>query len=121
MNTPTRIAKTLAPEDLQPGQYITVLHETRQIAPFGAIFADQPVVTTLEPLTLTTWPCDAEILRVIEVCLPLVLVRTYKNEHRMLDVRAVQLARLRKSFAKAAIQRLRANKPESVTSETGCN
>lgn len=118
MNTQTNIAKRIAPEDLQRGHYVTILHETRQWPPIGAIFADRPISTALEPLTLTTWPCESEVLRVVDVCLPLVLVREYNRAHRLIDVRRVQLARLKKSVAKVVIERLRKNKSDS--DKDGC-
>jgi hypothetical protein len=107
------LAKTLAPEDVRPGDYVAVLSEEYEYAKFA-------------------WSCDASLsdgdnilrvrfkpretsgpLRVIDACLPFVFVKGPKGAGRTLDLRVVRLARLDRSYAKRVCKTLVKQKAKS--------
>lgn len=108
------LAKSLAPEDVRVGDYVTPLHETYDYPSF-------------------LWCCDAELtnraetvpiryvaqgsgvpLKVKAICLPFVLVTRPTGGTYALDVRCQQLAKLDAGYAKVAWQAL---KPKAKKSE----
>jgi hypothetical protein len=102
------LAKTLAPEDVRPGDYIAVLSEEYEYAAFAwscdssLSNADSILRVRFKPRE-TTGP-----LRVIDACLPFVFVKEPKGEGRTLDLRVVRLARLDRSYAKRVCKTLAA-------------
>ena len=96
------LAKSLAPEDLRVGQYVSVLRVTYEVPSYiwccCHTFGDPS-----ELVRLSLLPDEAaEPFKVKSVCLPFVLVRTASGLERALDVRRVQLARLDDRYARAA-------------------
>jgi len=106
MDKDIAISKTLAPEDVKPGDYITVLRETCELINLCALLdpmMGRPLVVRAE---LT--PCDAGApLRVVSVCLPFVLVEDGQEKSRTLDTRRQALARLDEEYARRAMKKLR--------------
>jgi hypothetical protein len=102
------LAKTLAPEDVRPGDYVAVLSEEYEYAKFAwccdSSFTDGDNILRVrfKPRE-TTGP-----LRVIDACLPFVFVKEPKGEGRTLDLRMVRLARLDRSYAKRVCKTLAA-------------
>ncbi len=101
--TSTTLARPIAPDDLRRGEYVAVLHEVAEVPSFfwccdsGLLNPHEPVSITYRPLSKDRVP-----LKVIALCLPFVLVEHPDGEHRTLDIRGCQLARLDKEYARVA-------------------
>lgn len=94
------LAKTLAPEDIRPGDYVTPLFILAEVPTyFWRMDAwDQPPE---EPVRMRFMPStQGSPLKVCSVCLPFVLVKSPNGDHSSLDLRSCQLARLNKSHAR---------------------
>jgi hypothetical protein len=102
------LARSVAPEDLKPGDVIAVLSAAQELVPYGGCeqhFQPRPVVHTV-------WMSgDGHPLRVEAMCLPFVLVSTPSGEHTTLDVRRCVLVRLSECYAAEAFKRL-ASRPQ---------
>lgn len=105
MSTPTKTIQTIGPEDLRPDDYVTVTHTTYEfVSPFG----DYSFRRTLEPVRVTCIPPTAGApLRVVEACVPFVLVRDADGRHQTLDLRRHRLVRLDADYGRRAFKRLR--------------
>lgn len=96
------LAKTLAPEEICPGDFVTLLHIIAEVPSFywlsesWTLPVDQPVRIRF------TSPSDGLPLKVTSLCLPFVLVKQVSGEQGTLDVRKCQLARLNRRYAKRA-------------------
>ncbi len=96
------LAKSLAPEDVRVGDYVTPLHEIREWPAFFW-FCDSSYDQHQEMLRVQLVPENVgSPLKVQSVCLPFVLVKPAKGKPFTLDVRRSRLARLSKSFAHLA-------------------
>jgi hypothetical protein len=96
------LAKPLAPEEVHPGDFVTVLYITYELPSF-LWCADSFRIPHDEPVRLQFLPEDGGApLKVRAVCLPFVLVKTSANQHRTLDLRKCRIARLDPEFAKTA-------------------
>ncbi len=113
-NTENLMARALAPEDIQPGDYVTVLHHVvEHMAAFWELRPGQaPEVYRLVHLPSG---CGVGAARVLEVCLPFVLVRTARGKHRMVDVRQCRLARISAQFGERLFAALEAEKAAEKT------
>lgn len=104
---PTSLAQRVAPDDLQRGEYVAVLQEVCELPSFfwccdsGLLAPDQVVEITYRPLAE-----DREPLKIVALCLPFVFVKRPGGEHRTLDIRGCQLARLDKEYGRAVWKRL---------------
>lgn len=108
---PTSVVATVAPEDLQQGDYVAV---ASVICEFPSFFwmGDAETMPPGEVVRIQTLPGDAGTpLRIKDVCLPFVLVKCPDGQVQSLDVRQTQLVRLRRRYAKTAWQALRKQKP----------
>ncbi len=105
----TNIARPLAPEDIRRGVYVTLLHVMTEFLPFS--LCDEP--WRRPEIVRTLWlPHDGGVpMKVVEVCLPFVLVEKTDGTHTTLDVRRVRLAALSERFGRRAFKRI---KPEPV-------
>ena len=98
------LAKSLAPEDVCVGDYVTQLHEIREWPTFFW-FCDSTFEQREELLRIRLVPENGGVpLKVKSVCLPFVLVKPAKGKLFTLDVRRSRLARLSKSYARIAWQ-----------------
>jgi hypothetical protein len=96
------LAKSLAPEEIRPGDCVAVLHEIYEY-PSWYWCSDPALANREETVRLRTIPRDEAVpLRVDSVCLPFVLVRRPCGRHATLDVRRYRVARLDARYAKAA-------------------
>ena len=97
------VARSIAPEDLEPGDAIAVLSAAQELVPYGGCEQHyQP-----KPAVHTVWMCgDGHPLRVEAICLPFVLVSTPGGDHTTLDVRRCALVRLSDRYAAEAFKRL---------------
>lgn len=99
------LARALRPEDVQRGQYIAILHVIDDfLPPCWSVDRGAPPPA---PVPMRWLPFDAPVpFRVLDVCLPYVLVQAPTGEASMLDVRRAELARLDRGFARRSVKRL---------------
>ena len=98
---PATLASTVAPEDLQPGDFVTLLHFVCEL-PSYLWCADAATMPVDEPVRIQLIPANAGLpLKVQAICLPFVLVKRPSGKQRTLDVRQCRLARLDSAFATA--------------------
>lgn len=103
----TSLAKTLAPEDVRCGDFVTPLYVVSEW-PSWYWDDDDALHPRDELVRIRSVPCDeATPLEVVSVCLPFVLVKTPEREGKVLDIRRMRLARLDHSFAKQARRELK--------------
>lgn len=96
------LAKALAPEEIRPGDYVTLLDEIAELPSFFWC-ADAATLPYDEPVRIRFRPQGGGVpLKVQSVCLPFVLVKHPRGEWRTLDVRTCRLARLHRSYARSA-------------------
>lgn len=123
MNTESLTSQALAPEDIGPGDYVCVLHTITEHLPLYMLLESAPCARA-EPVRLSWLSEDgAAPMKVVDVCLPLVLVRGVDGKHRTMDVRRCRLARLSPGFGKRVFKRLRreARRPGGETIQLpGC-
>ncbi len=98
-----KASRLIGPEDVRPGQYVTVSEKTWQILCMpeacGGI-AEEPWVAHV-----SGWPDGAGWpLRVVRVCLPYVLAVNAAGEHVTVDLRCHRLSRLSKAYGKAVFE-----------------
>lgn len=114
--TTTTLARSLAPEEIRPGTYVSVLHEVKEFLPWACQI--DPALSRPEPVSVRWLPEDEpEPLRVLEVCLPFVLVQRPRGRARTLDVRRVRLAGLSESYGETAFKRLRRRRKKRKAEE----
>jgi hypothetical protein len=96
------LAKPLAPEEIRCGDYVTPLEEIAEWPSF--FWCDELYQQSREqPIRIRMRPSWGGVpLRVVQVCLPFVLVKQPCGSGRTLDVRKVRIARLAKRYARAA-------------------
>lgn len=107
------LAKSLAPEDVRLGDYVSPLHEVYDFASFlwGCDDALEDRAQTV-PVRFVAEGSGVP-LKVKAVCLPFVLVKHPTHGAYTLDVRRHQLARLDKTYAKRAWQALQPSTSKS--------
>lgn len=93
-SVPTSVAARVAGEDLQPGDFVTVLNEVVEFASF--FWSD--LATSLspsEPVRTRYMPREAgKPHKVISVCLPFVYAKSTKGKIVVFDMRQSELVRL---------------------------
>lgn len=99
------IAKALAPEDIRPGVYVSVLHIV--LEHLGMFCAQDAAYQRIEPVRVLWLPFDCSPVEVVAVCLPFILVTDAKGNHCTLDVRRYRLARVSDHFGRKAFKRTR--------------
>lgn len=100
-------ARPVAPEDITRGMHIAILHINMEYVPDVCMDELRPKAPPVFMLRLLPFGAS-EPLRVLEVCLPFVLVRRPDGCRCALDVRRYQFAHLPDRFARAAGARKRA-------------
>ena len=101
------MARPLAPEDVRPGDYVCVFQVVDEHLPFWCLF-DSNSWKDPQPVRLRWLPADGDTpLRVIETCVPFLLVEQVDGTHRTLDLRRHRLARVSERFGRRAFKRLR--------------
>jgi hypothetical protein len=94
------LAKALAPEDIRPGDFVTPLYVIAEIPSFWWC-CDAWTLPLDEPVRIRFTPSsDGAPLKVQSVCVPFVLTKTASGEHRTLDLRTCQLARLHRAHGR---------------------
>jgi len=93
------LAKTLAPEEIRRGDFVTLLNVTYEV-PSYYWDADAMTLPRDEPVRIRFVPESGGVpLKVRNVCLPFVLVKAPNGERQTLDVRKCRLARLDRAYA----------------------
>ena len=94
------LAKALAPEEIRPGEFVSMLHEIVELPSF-LWTADASVLPVDEPIRIRYVPEGGGIpMKVEAVCLPFVLVKLPVGGQQALDVRQCRLARLDRTYAR---------------------
>ena len=102
----TRVAKSVAPEDLQVGDYVAFLSLTYQYPSFlwyCGLEASEDIVR----LTFLPTENAGKPYKIKAICLPFIVVRSSSNKTDTIDVRQCQLAKLDARYANAAWKRTR--------------
>lgn len=115
MNTQCKLAQSIAPEDLRPGCYVMILKKVDEWIHWPECISGERWKGELPRVVNVLLTPDEEpvLMKVELVCLPLLLVRTSKAQHKLLDARKVRLASVDVEFARKAFKRL----PSSTSSE----
>jgi hypothetical protein len=93
-NYVTNVSARVAGEDLQPGDYISILAEIIELPSFLWCCPDSPLSPD-EPVRIRLIPDEAgQPLKVFAVCLPFVYAKQPAGETATLDTRRQQLVRL---------------------------
>jgi len=96
------LAKSLAPEEIRAGDYVSVLHVVLEF-PALVWCDDSALVDRDEVVRIPFVPENSGTpLKVKAVCLPFVLVKHPCGKQRPIDVRQSRLARLDPTYAKTA-------------------
>ena len=104
----SNIARNLAPEDINPGIYVSVMHVVYQHVSW---FCDPEPWQKGEPTQSLLLPDNGgRPLKVVEVCLPFVLVEKVNGKHSTLDVRRHRLALLTQRYGDAVFVRAKAKR-----------
>ncbi len=103
-----QVVRRVAPEDIHSGDYLTALHAVTEIVPWwdADTFGGCPAPIRVAHLPKNPVPP----VQVLEVCLPLLLVRTPQGKHRLLDVRRYRLARVSERFGRRVFEQFAADK-----------
>lgn len=99
VQSPQQMARRLAPEDILPGQFVAVHRQKGQLVWLSCDSVTSPQAQVLE---VDYIPDHAgRPLKVKQVCLPYVQVKTPRRKLRMIDTRMVQLVELSPAYGKA--------------------
>ena len=105
------LAKTLAPEEVRPGEFVTLLREYAEVPSFYWC-RDNTLLAPEEPVRIRLIPTTCgEPLKVKAVCLPFVLVKHPSGAERSLDLRKCRVARLANRYASVAWKAYKKVKP----------
>ncbi len=96
----SQIARSIAAEDLNCGDFVAVLTEVTEFPSF--LWQDDLNTHSPHEPVRIQWQgrCNDVPLRVKELCLPYVFVKSAVGRYETLDVRRCQLARLNPRYAK---------------------
>lgn len=114
------LVRPVAPEDLAPGMYITVMLQRYEWWPSG-FCEPSPIMLDRYPLRWDRAPEDSGVpLRVVGVCLPFALTETPAGVLRTVDTRSMSVARFNPVYGREAFARLaRQAKGKSAAAGTG--
>ena len=102
----TSIAASVAPEDLKCGDFVAVQNE---VIEFPSFFWCETVPSQRDEMVrLRFLPAGSGTpLKVKTICLPFVFVKSPFGQCETLDIRRVQLVRLKKHYAKMVWKKIR--------------
>jgi len=114
-NCKTDLVRSLAPEDLRCGDFVSVLNEIGEYPSF-LWDCDSRVLADDEPVRVR-WRADEGgiPLRVKAICLPFVFAKAPWGRHRILDLRQCQVVRLSARYARLAWKSLSKEKTTRKT------
>ncbi len=111
----SKLARCVAPEDLNVGDFVAVLHETYEFPSFfwcdleNRLQADELVALRFKSRQ------NGKPLQVVDICLPFVLVEEPDKKHATIDVRFCELAKLDAGYAKNVRKSLKKGAAKKVT------
>ena len=106
----TTVAAQVAGEDIELGDYVTVLNEVLQLPSFLWCCSMVPLPAD-ELVRIRYMPCNAgQPCKVIAVCLPFVYVERPNGDVSTVDLRRSQLARLDRKRAQSVSRRMRSRR-----------
>jgi len=99
-----RTSQIVAPEDIRLGDFVCLLRVVQEWIPF---FDNAP--WHRDPLRrVEMMPCDEQLpMRVVEVCLPFIMVKQTDGTHRVLDIRRHRLARVARIYGQSVFSRMK--------------
>ena len=110
MDQKVKTSRSVGPEDLSAGDYITVTLATCELIPLDG---DGGWRQELEPVRIDLMPHDAgRPLKVLEACLSFVLVKTPAGAVGALDLRRHRIMRLTNAYGRRAFRELRRVRPK---------
>lgn len=109
----TTLAKSLAPEEIRAGDYVTHLHVVCELP--ALVWCDDMALTERDEIVRLQFVPESggEPLKVKSVCLPFVLVKDASGKKRPLDIRRHRLAKLDRGYARAAWTKRKSRKKRS--------
>jgi hypothetical protein len=115
--TDAGMARAVAAEDLRAGDYIYVLGELLEMVP---LLIDAERWQNPESVKLMVLPHSGlEPMKIVEVCLPVLLVKDKSGKCETLDARLFRFARLPDRFGRKVFKRLRKSAEKQSGSDTG--
>ena len=97
-------SRVIGPEDVKPDQFVTITHVTHEFVAEACTSLGRSVV---EPSRVTFMSeCAGRPLKVVDVCLPFVLVKDPMGTHFPVDLRKYQIALLSDAFGKKAFKKI---------------
>jgi hypothetical protein len=118
--TATTLARCLAPEDIQPRDYVTPLSMLAEVPSYWWCADDWSLPRDLPVTIRFITNCDGAPLRVKAICLPFVLVKQPSGQSLTLDLRKWRLARLNRRYARRAWKAYKsAARRQNVNSKRG--
>ncbi|UCD74227.1 MAG: hypothetical protein JSV91_10600 [Phycisphaerales bacterium] len=107
MSSKSNISRAIAPEDIRPGAYVTILHVIDEFLP-QILCGDDASWRSVQPLRVRWLPSgEHSPMKVKSVCLPFVFVKMPGGKHRSLDVRQHQLAEVSDEYARRVFRAAR--------------
>ena len=116
--TDAGLARAVAAEDLRAGDYIYVLGELLEVL---TCLLDREAWKAPETVKLMVLPHSGkEVMKIVEVCLPVLLVKDKSGKCETMDARLFRFARLPDRFGRKVFKRLRKSaESEKATGGTG--
>jgi hypothetical protein len=101
------MARAVAPEDIRPGCYVTILKKVDEWVRWTDCISGESWKGSAPSVARVLITPDEEpsVMKVEEICLPLIFVRTSKMRCRLIDVRTVRLAAVSESFGRKVFKR----------------
>ena len=100
-NSETRVGRSVAPEDLRCGDFVSILSEIAEYPSF-LWNEDSQLLAPNEPVRIQWRPDDGGMpLKVKAICLPFVFAKAPTGHQRLLDVRQCRLVRLSTDYARS--------------------
>ncbi len=98
--TEMTLVKTLAPEDICRGNYVTILTKVCEYPSYFWNGSSQYIEASDVVSIRYRPPETGEPMKVIDICLPFLFVKPLKGKPQTLDVRACQLAKMSDRYVK---------------------
>lgn len=107
-NSESNLARILAPEDVRPKMYVSIMHMVYEHVSWCC---EPETWRKGQPARSLLLPDDpSEPAKVVEVCLPFILVEDADGECKTLDVRRQRLAELSQRYGDAVFMRAKAKR-----------
>lgn len=102
----TAASRVLAPEDVRAGEYVCLHKVVYEFPGFLLCCGEEWKQKDVAQCSLL--PSAGGIpMRVVEVCIPYILVETHEGKHQTLDLRRQQVARVSRRYGARAFKKLK--------------